>query len=462
MFDPPATEDPDSLRIASRNLNARFPWLPTDQRVPYGHVLNAAAQLGWRPADVVARLTELGYADIEPPGTRLPEAVAPDDIPLLRDVGARYTPAWLESGGPVGLRQVLETAGVSDRAPAEVARRLSALGYRLGTGSGGEGGEGGDGGTSLPETPHRGDVVLISLRRGRNAQWLDWGDEVPAYQVLRAAQELRCAPYSAATRLRALGLRLPYAPAPEDDDILRTRTGPPGGNGDPADSARRADGNDHGNDHGNGNGDGWCYGAPAAGHVLVVARETGRPVAAVLARMAELGCALPVVPDPAQADDLVILSERLDGRAPWLVPNTVVGLSPLHILRAALATGRPPADIAGRLTGLGHWVHENVRLPETAEAEDVRLLETVDRSFLDTVHLEHVLRSASLTGWSPAEVAARLTAFGHRLPDEVAYPEIRPAGARPAPGRGSAGPRPAHDPIADPMTDPIADPVTAP
>lgn len=105
--------------------------------------------------------------------------------------------------------------------------------------------------------------------------------------------------------------------------------------------------------------------------------------------------------------------------------NTVVGLRVEHILRASLVTGRTPAAITARLAELGHTLHENAKLPETADEADIRLLETVDRSYLDGVHLEHVLRSAGLTGRSPADVAARLTALGHTLPDEVEYPETR-------------------------------------
>ncbi|WP_443073640.1 wHTH domain-containing protein [Streptomyces sp. NBC_01429] len=69
-------------------------------------------------------------------------------------------------------------------------------------------------------------------------------------------------------------------------------------------------------------------------------------------------------------------------------------------------------------------------MPEAADEADVRLLAAVEptRSLLDNVHLEHVLRAASLTGRSPADVASRLTALGYRLPDEVEYPEVRGAG----------------------------------
>ncbi|MEU9187328.1 hypothetical protein AB0D14_22855 [Streptomyces sp. NPDC048484] len=393
MSDAPESQDPADLRVASRELDGRRPWLIPDEQVPYGHVLHAAAVQRCSPAAVVSRLAALGYTDIQHSEASLPDSVDLDDVPLIRDVGAEYSVTWLDVGKPVSLRQVLESAGQTDRGPATVARRLTALGYRLGDG---------DGAQSLPDTPHSGDPVLISTDRGSYGEWLDWGDEVPTPQVLRAARELRCSPYAAATRLLALGLRLPYTPEPADELLLRSSE-----EQDLRQGVR------------------WLYWEPPVGHVLAVAQELARPAAEIAARLAELGYGRPAVPDSPEADDLVILSEQLNGRSPWLVVNTVVGLSLAHILRAALATGRSPSDIAGRLATLGHWLHENAKLPAIADEAEVRLLETVDRSFLDDVHLENVLRSASLTGRSPADVASRLTALGYRLPDEVEYPEVR-------------------------------------
>ncbi|MFE1961672.1 hypothetical protein [Streptomyces sp. NPDC059479] len=391
MSHAPESQDPDDLRIASREVNGRGPWLKPGEQVPYGHVLHAAAQLRWSPAAVVSRLTALGYADIQHPEASLPGTVELDDVPLIRDVSAQYSPSWLDVGKPVSLRQVIESAGLADRGPADVARRLTVLGYRLG-----------GAGRSLPESPNPGDIVLISTGHGRYEKWLDWGDEVSAFHVRVAAGELICSPYAAATRLIALGLRLPYTPEPVDELILKSSE-----------------------EQGERHGARWLYGTPHVGHILAVAQETGRRPADIVARLTELGYDRPVAPDHPEADDLIILSEELDGRGPWLVKNTVVGLSMRHILRAALATGRSPADIAERLAALGHRLHENANLPAVADEADIRLLATLDRSYLDNVHLEHVLRSASLTGRSPADVASRLTALGHRLPDEVAYPEVR-------------------------------------
>lgn len=246
--------------------------------------------------------------------------------------------------------------------------------------------------------------MLIRTDARGDGTWLDHGDEVPAAHVLEIATSLACSPHTAATRMAALGLRLPYTPEAADEVLLRISE---------VRSPR------------------WLgrYTPPPLGHVLAVARETGRSPADVVARLEELGIGGPggQVPETPEQDDLVILSEALDGAAPWLTRNTVVGLRLLHVLRASLVTGRSPAEITRRLTELGHRLHENALLPETADEADVRLLETVDRSYLDGVHLEHVLRSASLTGRSPADVAARLAGLGYRLADEVEYPDVRGA-----------------------------------
>ncbi|MGW2327824.1 wHTH domain-containing protein [Streptomyces sp. NPDC001700] len=348
--------------------------LKPDRPVPFGHVLYAAATLERTPADIVSWLTALGYADIELPGTPLPATVDPGDAMLLK--ADTYNVSWLDTGKPVPLRDLLAVAGRQGRSPADAARRLTAFGYTVPAGH------------PLPESPDTRDIMLVRTASGGSGEWLDWGAEATAHHVLQVAVTLRCNPHAVATRLTALGIRLPYTPEPGDERIL---------------------------EH---------LGAPL-GHILTVAQETGRRPADIVARLAELGVRHQgAVPDPWDADDLRVLSQELDGRQPWLERNTVVGVQLRHILRAALATGRTPADITARLAVLGHWLHENARVPAVAKEEDIRLLETVERSYLDGVHLEHVLHSASLTGRSPADVASRLTALGYRLPDEVDYPEV--------------------------------------
>ncbi|MFD3525185.1 hypothetical protein [Streptomyces sp. NPDC058653] len=387
----PESQDPDDRLIASSSLNSRSPWRDPEKQVPYGIVLLAAAQLKWSPAAVLARLGELGYADVQRPEGPMPDAVEPDDTPLLQSVESKWGVKPVDVDTTLSLRQIVESAAREERSPADVARRMTAYGYRVGTGA-----------RPLPETANPRDIGLI--RTNIRGAWLDWDDEAPAQHVLTVAQELSCSPLVAAERLVELGVRLPYTPEPGDERILRIRDAAPHS---------------------------WIgpWGAPPVGHIIAVARETGRTQADVVDRLRALGTQRPDgnVPETAEADDLVLLSENLDGRAPWLWKNTVVGLQVHHILRAAQITGRSPASVRERLTELGHWLHDNANLPETVDQADIDLLATVTRSYLDDVHLDNVLRSASLTGRSPADVAARLTALGYRLPDEVTYPETRGA-----------------------------------
>ncbi|MER6649671.1 hypothetical protein ABT248_03890 [Streptomyces sp. NPDC000971] len=387
----PDFQDPDDLLLVSRNLDGRRPWLRPTRQVPYAHVLYAAAVRGRAPVAVVARLAALGYTDVQHSGAPWPESVGIEDAALAKGPDS-FARQWIDVGEPVSLRQVVEAAVHTGRAPADAARRLTALGFRIG-GSG-----------PLPETPNPRDVMLIRTDRRGDGRWLEWGDEVSAAHVLEAAEYLACGPHAAATRLAALGLRLPYTPEPGDERLLTF------------DVTYRA--------HYAGR---WSS-APL-GHVLAVARETGRRPRDLVDRLRLLGVEAPAgsVPEFPQDDDFVLLSEGLDGCGPWLRRNTVGGLGMRHVLSAALVTGRSPASVTVRLTELGYRLHENAKLPETADEADVRLLETVDRSHRDDVHLEHVLRGASLTGRSPADVASRLTALGYRLPDEVRYPDVRGA-----------------------------------
>ncbi|MET4923165.1 hypothetical protein P3L51_12525 [Streptomyces sp. PSRA5] len=393
----PESEDPDDILIASKYLNSRYPWRDPAERVPYGIVLLVAAQLKWSPAAVLVRLGELGYADVQRSEAPLPAVVEPDDAALITSVDVRFGLTPVDVDKTVSLRQVVVSAALTNRAPAEAARRMTALGYRVGTGA-----------RPLSESADLRDVGLI--RTDHRGSWFDWGDEVSAGQVLETARDLLCSPHYAADRLIALGLRLPYTPEPGDERLLKYADVPGGG---------------------------WIgrWTTAPVGHILTVARETGRSHADILARLSELGCQRPGgnIPDTPEPDDLVLLSENLDGRLPWLMKNDVVGLQLRHILRASLVTGRSPAQVTERLTALGHRLHENANVPETADETDIRLLETVTRSYLDDVHLEHVLRGASLTGRSPSDVATRLTELGYQLPDEVTYPEIRPGARTQAP-----------------------------
>lgn len=208
----PESQDPDDLLIASEHLNGRYPWRNSAQQVPYGRVLLIAAKLKWSPATVVTRLYVLGYGDVQRSEGPLPDVVEPDDAPLITGVQARFGAHPLDIDKTVSLRQTVESAARANRSPADVARRLTALGYRVGTGA-----------RPLPETADPRDIALIRTDARSYGTWLDWGDEVSASHVLGVAEDLSCSPRVAAERLIALGLRLPYTPEPGDERLLKYR-----------------------------------------------------------------------------------------------------------------------------------------------------------------------------------------------------------------------------------------------
>ncbi|GLU50480.1 hypothetical protein [Nocardiopsis ansamitocini] len=379
----PAAVHPEDLLMASRDLNGRAPWLNVGKKVPFRHVLQAASATGRPPADTVARLETLGYPDVELPRTPLPATVGAHDVGMV-DVGELNVPP-LTVDAPVPLPHILRTAERLERGPADVARRLTELGYPV------------EGAHALPGALLPGDLDL--LRDGFWGQWLDRADEVGAAHVLAVAERTarQGGPHAVATRLVELGYRLPYVPEARDTLLL----------------SRALD------------GDGPWFGAgdhAGTGHVLRAAQLSGRTPAQVVARLDVLGVttrnvSLPETPD---VHDVLVLSENLDSAPPWLDARDQTRLA--HVLAAALATYRNPAQIARRLIDLGHPLHFRARLPASADPHDIGLLRTVEPHLTDPLEAEHILRSADLTGRSPADVASRLTELGYEV-REATHPE---------------------------------------
>nr|BEK69929.1 hypothetical protein KPHV_71560 [Kitasatospora purpeofusca] len=155
------------------------------------------------------------------------------------------------------------------------------------------------------------------------------------------------------------------------------------------------------------------------GHVLSVARRTGRSVAGTAARLAELGYVLREgQPVPEQVDDvdLAMLSCDLDGTFPWLDPVEPVPLG--HVVLAARRLGLEPETVVERLRVLGvGWV-DHVALPVPSGADDLLLpgREDVRPEWLapgESVRLSTVLAMAASVKRSPQEVAGALAELGH-------------------------------------------------
>jgi len=373
----------EDLQLVSTDGRARNEWLGST--VPYGRILYEAATTGHGVRETADRYRELGCTGLTLPDTPLPASVSPEDLLLFRLGEHTWSPRWPDVDEEIPLPHILLRASTEAVAPAEIGRRLRALGFRNLP-------------AALPGTPFPGDPVLVSAAQRPAKPWLDPHSTVSTDHVWAAARTLGVSPYDVANRLLALGYTLPFTPRPEDRLIL----------------SLNADG-----------GAPWSQHA-GLGHLLLAAKTLGRTPVEIATRRAELGCAWRDVPKTPGFDDedILLLSEGLDSRAPWLAWDSTPSL--LHVLRAARATGRSPQETAGRLARLGHAV----TLSTPAGTDDIPLLEAMGR-VRHAPEVEHVLTLASRTGRSPAEVAANLTALGFEVP-AAAYPTRRPApGPRP-------------------------------
>ncbi|KKZ71520.1 hypothetical protein VO63_23450 [Streptomyces showdoensis] len=108
------------------------------------------------------------------------------------------------------------------------------------------------------------------------------------------------------------------------------------------------------------------------GHIARVAVASDLSVAEVCRRLTAYGLAVDPggLPPRPSAEDLMLLSERGTGRAPWLDRARVT--PPGHAVRAAARLGLPLAAVLARLTRLGFTVPR--AFPADAGPEDVPLL----------------------------------------------------------------------------------------
>ncbi|MFC5851870.1 hypothetical protein ACFPZI_08525 [Streptomyces chlorus] len=152
-----------------------------------------------------------------------------------------------------------------------------------------------------------------------------------------------------------------------------------------------------------------------------MAKILGRTPKEINDRCGELGYGERQLPDAGgfEEEDILLLSEGLDARGPWLHWGRTPSLK--HVLRAARATGRSPQESGERLTLLGHEVH----VPPVLDVRGSDLLEAMPQ-LGKSMDIAEILAVASRTGRSPAEVAARLREPGIEVPD-LAHPTRRPA-----------------------------------
>ncbi|GGR79257.1 wHTH domain-containing protein [Streptomyces rubiginosohelvolus] len=391
---PETVERYDEALLARPTQTGERRWLDSAVPIPLGHVLAVAEQTDRRPAEVEARLTELGLRLED--GAAVPAVVEPDDLIILSH-GLHKSSPWWKISRPVPSAHVVVAAHVVDRSPQEVSSRLVQLGLRLHEEA------------VLPPTVTPADLTLLTAgTEQRRKEWLNFEKPVPLGHVLAVAEQMKICPAEAAARLVELGLRLfTGVVLPEVihfNDLVILRDG----------QSRRKRWLDEAN-------------PVPMGHVLAVAERTKLRPAEVASRLMEFGLCLAegtVLPENAEVDDPAILSVNHDRVAPWLDKSAPIPMS--HVLSAADRLGRRPAEVAARLVTLGLQVATDGALQlGKIELEDLRMFGehafVDERSTRTPIQLGQVFESAVLTGRPLPEVAHRLSEIGFTLADDAIY-----------------------------------------
>ncbi|PTA44883.1 caspase family protein [Micromonospora sp. RP3T] len=187
----PDAVDVDDLRLLSRGLDGRRPWLDS-QQVPLNHLFRAAERLRLTPAAVAARLARFGY---EIPAVSLPQTLTLTDLALFGGRPSRRTP-WpeepLEEHTIVPPGHILLAAQRTGLSPAQVTARYRQFGLTVGSGMPNDG-------TSAT------DLIILSADLNGEDPWLAVEAPVPVGHVVTAAHRTGLRPRQVAIRLGELG-----------------------------------------------------------------------------------------------------------------------------------------------------------------------------------------------------------------------------------------------------------------
>lgn len=379
--------------------------LPLDEIVPVAHIMVAAAEQDRAPAEVAARLAELGY--VTPAPETLPSRVGRSDA-LIFTTQRAETRSYVQN--PVPQLHVVLAALSTDRQPPHVAAQLAEAGIEI-TGV-------------VPEVLTPLDQK-ITRRRNRFRYDTDrpYSDAfVSIGQVVNVALEVNEPPGTVARRMAELGFTTP----PSDclpDDVDSTDLQLLSAWISVEEHFYRRDTH-------------WLRTGQSLSlqHVLIAAAKTSRSPVSIARRLAEFGFGTPpehLLDFDVRLEDLLLLSVNLDGLAPWLTgehpalvrSNLVVPLG--HVLAAASKLGKPPVEVVSRLSDLG-LRSEAAPLPAKVERHDCKLLARVWRDNRSgefawigeaaPVDALHLLVTAGNTAMTPAEVAGRLSELGVPVP----------------------------------------------
>ncbi|WP_053200890.1 HD domain-containing protein [Streptomyces viridochromogenes] len=320
------TQDKETLRLLSRNLNGDWPWLTPAEPVAIGQVLAAAAELGWPVPEVTSRLRSHGLE------VNLDPAHEPRADDLLSQ-GAQW--GWnirdltgmTEETVPPGA--VADVAVQHDVPLAEISRRIAAVGLTPPP--------------ALPDRADSSDLVFLRVDADEDSPWLSAGAEVPLLHVAHASGVTGLPPAAVASRLRAYGLVPPDAPFPESlgpDDVTLVR--------------RERDGSSMRSS--------YTPGERVPTHrVITVSVELRMPLRDVIDRLAQYGLGTSYEPLPTAPDELdpalVLLGpEHNRSTRRWLDWNEPV--PPHHLISAPARLEIEPDEVAEALSALGFRIPE--------------------------------------------------------------------------------------------------------
>ncbi|MDX8035505.1 hypothetical protein SK803_35310 [Lentzea sp. BCCO 10_0856] len=305
---------------------------------------------------------------------------------------------WLPDTASVDTGHLISAALRAQRSPAEVAARLTALGYTVPV--------------ELPSHARAADLQLLGLLQPGKPPWLSPHVRVSHQHVLLAAINAGFSPRAAAERLTELGYsvlapaQLPSEMYPADRALIQADRPP---------RVLRIE-----------------EPVPVP-YVLIAAARTNRTPAEVAGRLAELGYRVPdlgELPDQSDGGDEFVLTAHTKWPARLYVESPVPSL---HITLAAIKSDRSPAEVAARLAELGFEVPPGDVTPDQITQSDLVLtkVQTLDGLRSDGLHVQdvvamgHVLSAALKTGQPPSQVGRRLVELGYTpppldlIPDEV-------------------------------------------
>lgn len=359
--------------------------------------------LEWRIAAWLAAGLFPGFGS---PGRNLPVAV-PSDVYLFSDfiggvdprgidlseqieyeyhLGSRQ--AWLGADQIVSPGHIISVSLVTGRSPAELARRLMAVGYSVPPIE------------VLPENPTEADVDLL---RTDGRQWLHPEVPAPIGFVLAKAQQFDLPSQEIAEKLAVFGFEveqpLPVSWSPEDLTIISDDLDgryPYLSNADPV----------------------------PYHHVLLATDRLGLSATEVIDKLNSLGFDTSLVnfmrDRHYDGHDLVLASRNSDGEPPWLQQGSNVGLA--RILNGA-TTGVEPFSVSERYRNLGFDVPRIQNIRGGDHEELIALLG--GRTYADAVDISGpvpnicMIRAAYDERLPVGVVRDRLLELGFQVPSDL-------------------------------------------